>query len=691
MNNNKLKVVIEGNANGFLTAISRASGAVNKFTGDASKSSKKTSDGFSKVGNFLTATAATVAGSAITSAFGAITNSIDGAIKRVDTMNNFPKVMSSLGVSADKSKIAINRVADGLKGLPTTIDSATLSVQRFVAKNGDVEKSADMFLAVNNAILAGGAPIEIQNAALEQLTQSYSRGKFELEEWKTLTTAIPGQLKQVAQAMGFASSDDLYNGLKEGTVSMDDFMNKIMELNVKGGAGMQSFTEQAKAGTGGIETGMANMQTAITRGVADVITAIGSGNLTEGFEKIGKGFENGLKIISNVVNFVRNNSTVFTVLAVALGSVAAAIGVVTVATAAFNAVMAVNPITWVIAAIVALVAGFILLWNNVEGFRNFFIGAWNAITSVVSGVVGFIVGVFQTIGDIIMGFASSVMGFLAPIIDVFVQIFGFVWSVISNYFTLYVAIVSIYVQTVWSVISVIIGFFVNVFSVVFGIVSGFVSGFMAVFGTIAGWVFANVISPVGNFFAGLWNGVSAGVRGFVNTAMSIIGSIVGWINGAVINPISGFFSSLWNGIVSGVSGMVGRISSAIGGVAGVVKPVVNGLISAVNGVIGTINNVKVPDWVPGIGGSSPNIPKIPMLAKGGVVDRPTLAMVGEAGKEVVMPLENNTGWITDLASKIGDINGGGGRNIVVNNTYNVNDRADAKMVASDLGYLLSQA
>ena len=71
------------------------------------------------------------------------------------------------------------------------------------AANGDIERSTDMFLAVNNAILAGNAPMENQAAALEQITQAYSKGKPDMMEWRTLMTAMPGQLKQVAKAMGY--------------------------------------------------------------------------------------------------------------------------------------------------------------------------------------------------------------------------------------------------------------------------------------------------------------------------------------------------------------------------------------------------------------------------------------------------------------------------------------------------------
>lgn len=102
------------------------------------------------------------------------------------------------------------------------------------------------------------------------------------------------------------------------------------------------------------------------------------------------------------------------------------------------------------------------------------------------------------------------------------------------------------------------------------------------------------------------------------------------------------------------------------------KGFVNGLIGGVNALIKGINKLKIdiPDWVPEWGGKSLgfNIPLIPKLAKGGVVDRATLAMIGEAGKEVVMPLENNTQWIDKLADKISAKSGN------TSKTYNITNK-----------------
>ena len=213
----------------------------------------------------------------ISKTMSALNNSLDGAIKRVDTLNNFPKVMSNLGIATEDATASINELSDGLIGLPTTLNDAVGAVQRFTSKNNDVKQSTKMFLALNNAILAGGASTEIQASALEQLSQAYAKGKPDAMEWRSMLTAMPAQLKQVATYMGYTSTavgGDLYNAIQKGKVSMDDFMGAIINLNEKGMGEFASFAEQAKSSTGGIATSITNVKTAITRGLANSIEAL---------------------------------------------------------------------------------------------------------------------------------------------------------------------------------------------------------------------------------------------------------------------------------------------------------------------------------------------------------------------------------------------------------------------------------
>lgn len=244
----------------------------------------------------------------IGSAMNTITGSIDGAISRLDTLNQFPKVMSNLGIGAEDAQKSIDKMSDKLSGLPTTLDEGARAVQRFTSKNGDVAKSTDLFLALNNAILAGGASSEIQSSALEQLSQAYAKGKPDMMEWRTAMTAMPAQLKQVAMAMGYVDADALGEALRNGSVSMDEFMDTITKLNTEGVNGFQSFEEQAKNSTGGIATSITVAKTQVVKGVTDIIEALntkladtGIGGLGDIIGNSGKLAKQGLDVLAQII------------------------------------------------------------------------------------------------------------------------------------------------------------------------------------------------------------------------------------------------------------------------------------------------------------------------------------------------------------------------------------------------------
>ena len=121
-------------------------------------------------------------------------------------------------------------MSDKLSGLPTTLDQGASAVQRFTSANGDVEKSTDLFLALNNAILAGGASTEIQATALEQMSQAYAKGKPDMMEWRSLMTAMPAQLKQVADAHSAEKNLLLITKEKDFVRIVENITEKFMIL-----------------------------------------------------------------------------------------------------------------------------------------------------------------------------------------------------------------------------------------------------------------------------------------------------------------------------------------------------------------------------------------------------------------------------------------------------------------------------
>ncbi len=774
MANNEMTLVIKANSNQLVNALSRASAAVNNFSGNAEKSASKSSGGFRRFSDVVTIAAGNLAATGIHKGIDMISSSIDGAVKRVDTLNNFPKTMGNVGISADKARNAIKKATDGIKGLPTSLDSAAQSIQRLTMKTKDVDKATEIFLALNNAILAGGSAPHIQAAAMEQLSQSFARGKPDLMEWRTAMTAMPAQMDQLAKAMGKVDANALYEDIKDGKISMEQLGDALVKLNTKGSGGLPTFAEQAKNATGGIATGMENAKTAVTRGVAKIIEAFGSGGMSSGVGGFGEAIERVLNKVADLVNFVKANKEVFTGIAIGVGIFTGAVvaynvavklasaatkawsvatGVWSAATKVaagaqwlLNKAMSASPIVKIITVIGLLVAGFVWLWNNVEGFRNFFIGAWGGIKSAVDGASKFIGGAIDKIvkvasgvGAAVMGGIGVVVGFIksiatviwnaiSPVVGFFTSVFSTIWRIVSSTVILIVAIVATIAEAAFNVVMAVVGFFtthiggivsfisgavgqiinffVGMVSSIVGHVTGFinyvVNGFtmivnsvMAVVLPIASWFNDVIIQPVAGFFGGLWNGIVGGAQWFFNAVAGTLGSIAGWINNNVIQPVARFFGGLWNGVTSGIKAAASVISNVMGTIAGFVKAPINGIIDIINGIIDGINKVKVPDWVPGLGGKSPNFPRLPRLATGGIVSPQgggSIIYAGDGGQnEWVVPESKMASLVSQINRRLDGTGGGVTKNITVNNTYNVRDRVDSQMVASDLGYLLSQA
>ena len=492
--------------------------------------------------------AATGITKALSAAWNMVSNSMDDAISRIDTMNNFSTVMKNMGISAKDSQDVIDSLSDELVGLPTTLNDAAASVQRLTSYNGNIKSSEKIFLAMNNAILAGTNNTQMQAAALEQLTQAYTKGKPEMQDWKTLLQAMPAQLKQVALAMGYSGTNELY-----GTVTMDDFMNTLVKLNDEGVAGFASLNDQARANTAGIATSVQNMKTAVTRGVANVIQSLdkglkdaGMGGLSQVIANIGKTMENVLKQVAkgiqtivpkivSIFQWMKKHETLIKTLAIVVGSfigtimlikkVIAIINAVKTAFALLNVVMAMNPITLIIAGIVALVAAFIYLWKHCEGFRNFFIGMWEGIKTVVNAIVKFVVGLFTSIVDF---FKNNWKSLLLLLVNPFAGAFKLLYDNCEGFRNF----VNNFVSTIANFFINLKNKIVNAFNNVVNAIKQLPGKIKAIPGQIIGFFTSlpSQMASVGlNIVKGIGNGITSGITWIKNKIRAFVGNVTSFI------------------------------------------------------------------------------------------------------------------------------------------------------------------
>lgn len=283
-------VPIVPSMDGVGKAIEKAFGDASKTTGSKTGQSigKGLSGGFAaKVG-----AVAGIASTVFSKVASVVTGSLNSAISRADQMNNFPKVMKNLGYSATDAAASIKKISDALDGLPTTSSAMTGMVQQLAPLTSNLDEATDIALAFNNAMLAGGASTMEQENALTQYTQMLSAGKVDMQAWRSIQAAMPGQLNQVAEAMMGAghNANDLYEAMKDGKYSFDDFNKAVMDLNQNGFGKYASFAQQAKDATQGIGTAMENVKNRVAKAVQKVIDAVGVENIAGAINRFSSQF-----------------------------------------------------------------------------------------------------------------------------------------------------------------------------------------------------------------------------------------------------------------------------------------------------------------------------------------------------------------------------------------------------------------
>ncbi len=243
-----------------------------------------------------------------------LTDSLGGAIQRFDTLESYPRVMQAMGHSTEDVTRSTKKLAAGIEGLPTTLNEVVGTAQRLTSITGDINKSTDLTLALNNAFLASGSSSADASRGLQQFSQMLSAGKVDMQSWKTLQETMPYALQKTAESFGFAgqsAQNDFYSALKEGRITFNQFSRKLVELN--GGVG--GFAELAKTNSKGIQTSFGNLKNAVVKGVANTIKALDDLTKAATGKTIAENFD-ALKVIINaafgvIVNVIKASTPVF--------------------------------------------------------------------------------------------------------------------------------------------------------------------------------------------------------------------------------------------------------------------------------------------------------------------------------------------------------------------------------------------
>src|SRR5699024_2283377 len=203
-------------------------------------------------------------------AFQVLKNSVGDAITRFDTLNQFPKVLEALGVSAEDAEKSVDNLSEGIDGLPTKLDDIASTAQRMYTSFGDMDKATDSALALNNALLGSGSTAEQASRGTEMYIKMLQTGQVDLQTWRSLSETMDVGLIKIAESFGYAgksAKDDLYKALQDGSITIEDFNEKLIEV----GTGTGVMADLARENSLGLATSLTNLGTAVSRNVANII------------------------------------------------------------------------------------------------------------------------------------------------------------------------------------------------------------------------------------------------------------------------------------------------------------------------------------------------------------------------------------------------------------------------------------
>lgn len=550
-----------------------------------------------------------------------VKSSMDSAISRFDTMQKFPKVMEALGFSAEDSTKSINKLSDGIDGLPTKLDDVVAQTQQLASTTGDLDRSTDTVIALNNAFLASGASTDQASRGMDQFNKMLASGKVDAMSWDTLMQTMPLSLTKVAEAMGYTgktAKQDLYNALKDGTKTFDEFQDKLIEL----GTGTGMLADLAKKNSLGISTSFTNLKNSIAKNMAKVIEKVDEmaqkltgKNIAQNidslkvminntFDFIIQNMDKVIPVIENVISTFKKVSEfieplipviagvagAFLTYQAVMGTAQKAVELFNGAQKIFNALLSANPIGIIATAIIGLIALMVYLYNTNEDFRNAVINTWNAITEFLQPII-------QAIVDFVKDIWGSLVEWWKQNGEYVKETISIVWESIKTTITQVMEFLAPYIQTTWENIKTVVEFvwntIKNVIETAMGVIQGIIS---VVMGLIRGdW--GQVWDGIKQIVSSIMNGIKTHIDNVLNATKNIVSNILNGIkdifsrilNSAKqvvsdkINAIKNLFTSLGNidlfsagkaiidGFLRGLKSAYEGVKNFVGGIAGWIK------------------------------------------------------------------------------------------------------------------------
>lgn len=630
--------------------------------------------------------------------------------------------MSAFGMEAQKSGYFADVMAYAQANANTNVtqlgEAFKNSAANMNAAGQDIETVTSLLAMMANQGLKGSEAGTALTAVMRDMTSKMDEGAIAIGDASVQVMDAEGNYRDLTDILRDveAATNGMGDAEKASALSATFTADSIKGLNLMLNAGVgeaAKFEEQLRKSDGSA----AEMAKTMNDNLNGDLTNLGSkleGVQIAIYEKFEPALRDGVKVLDSLldaINFVVDHSTEFIA---ALGAMAAgvaayvgyttalkvmeqgwqALTIVTKAQTAaqwlLNAAMSANPIGIVVAAIVALVTAFVILWNKSEAFREFWINLWEKIKEVAGAA-------WEAISGFFSGAWEKVQEIWAPIAEWFSEKWEAVKEVVETVGEVIKKIFGAIVDYFYKKFEPWIDFSITAWKIISELAVGCWEIIKAVWAIVSEWFKTKVVEPVKQFFTNLWDGIKQAASDAWETIKGVWTVVSTWFNDTIITPVSNFFTNMWNNIKKAASDAWTGIKSVFAPVAewfenkfrtawqkvkdvfstggkifdgikeGIVdafKAVVNAIIrginkliaipfNAINNMLDRIRNVTILKMQPFRGLIDRfDIPQIPELARGGVLARGQMALLEGRGAEAVVPLENNKKWIAATAKAL---------------------------------------
>lgn len=546
-------------------------------------------------------------------------------------IGNTDKIMNQWGVDASQTKNVLGLFTAKAQETGISVDSLMDSVQ----KNGATFKSMGLNLQQSITLLSqfeqNGVNADVAMAGLKKAVANYTKQGMSMDEAlgatidsiKNASTETEA-LTIATEIFGTKGANEMTKAICEGRISIDDLSGSMSTYGstvddtfngtLDGVDNFKTAMNNAKLAMAELGEAISNVLGPILQSVSEKIRAF-----TQWFSGLSDGTKEFIVKIGLLVAAVgpvlivvgKVISAVGTIMTV-VPKIAGVINTVKTAFAALNVTMLANPIVLIIAAIAALVAAFIYLWNNCDGFRQFWIDLWNKVKEIAvavwNGLKEFFAAAWQAIVSVATTIWTGLSTFFSTIWEGIKQIFNTVLTVISTIITTYFNIYKTIITTVFTAIQTIVSTVWNAIKTVITTVVTAISTFLTTAWNTIKTVISTVLSAIQTVFTTVWNAIKTAVTTVVNGIKTTITTVWNAIKSTVTSVVNGIktavstaFSAMWNGIKTTISGIYNTIKNGFDNAVGFIKglassaftwgsDIINGIVNGIKSCIGKVKD-----------------------------------------------------------------------------------------------------